>query len=184
MNSYRVLAIDLSYRDTGVAILQSSGKMTVVEHAECIKNPQFGRGFNALCEASKNTASTLQALQHLYREARHDAIIIEMPCFTQSAVSALAIGMCWGMVASMPDAVLIEPSALKDWSESKRGDKKSVVKSVVSSRVFLEPHKLSNDNIVDAVGIGLLFCDLISQIKYDNQVPSHKQEPYSTSLGL
>jgi Holliday junction resolvasome RuvABC endonuclease subunit len=157
----------MSFRGAGVSILRRSGSEIDIS-ARVLENPMCeGVGFNALREAHKNLyENTVKELRLLLKQS-FDAVIIEMPCFTQSSKSALLIGMCWGVVCDI-DAILVEPSALKKWSGSKRGDRKLKVKEKVLSRVTLELRQQSNDNIVDAVGLALMFSDLISQTKYDN----------------
>ena len=167
MNSFRVMAIDLSYRDTGVCVLKKNQETVFMEKAVSYKNPEMGNGFESLKNCASNLNKLFSDLMNVVRTLPPDILIIEMPCFTQSAKSALAIGMLWGLAARFQKAILIEPSALKNWSESKRGDGKEKVKEKVLSRLHLLSSQSSNDNIVDAIGIALLFLDKINELKYE-----------------
>lgn len=134
----------------------------------CLENPKCeGVGFNALKTAQKNLhENTIKILRELLT-TDYDAVVIEMPCYTQSSLSALLIGMCWGAIGDI-DAVFVEPSALKKWSNSKKGDGKSKVKEKVLERALLSPKEAANDNIVDAVGLALMMIDLVAKLKYDH----------------
>jgi hypothetical protein len=74
--------------------------------------------------------------------------------------------MCWGTISQLKNAILVEPSALKKWSKSKPKDGKKKVKEKVLERVMLDKNQQSNDNIVDAVGLALLFIDAVAKEKY------------------
>lgn len=164
--SRRVVAVDMSYRDAGVCILDRDGlSFTIKTHS--LQNPKMnGIGFHALEDAHNQMFSNFTLrLRELLSEP-YDALIVEMPCFTQSSKSAILIGMCWGIIAEF-DAILVEPSALKYWSGAKKGDSKSPIKTKVTERVFLNPREQSNDNIVDAVGLALMFEDTISLLKHE-----------------
>ena len=162
------MGIDMSYRDTGVAVAQYHDDSLYTEHIVCLKNPALGYGFNALHESMRsmkyNTMSTIRAL---YKEYNPDVVVVEMPCFTQNAKGALSIGMCWGFVSTI-NAVLVEPSALKIWSGSKRGDKKEKVKEKVLERIsnFKDMH---NDNAYDALGLVFMTSDLINRTRYEEK---------------
>ena len=168
MNSFRVMGIDLSYRATGVAVLDARDGVSELMLTTCLKNKELGTGFNSFRSAAHsmkvNTLDRIKALRVLYEP---DVVIVEVPCFTQSAKSAIAIGMCWGNVAHIRAAILIEPSVLKKWSGSKKGDKKLKVKDKVLERVTLRPSDASDDNIVDAIGIGFMFIDLVRTVNYE-----------------
>lgn len=167
MNSLTVLAIDLSYRDTGVCVLKTNPSRTLLEKAISFKNPEMGNGFDALRSCLSGLNNLYLYISNTIRGCEPDVIIIEMPCFSQSAKSAVAIGMLWGLVSRFPNSILIEPSALKNWSNSQKGDGKEKVKEKVMSKIPLLKHQYSNDNIVDAVGIALFFLDTINDIKYE-----------------
>lgn len=157
----------MSYRDAGVALLARDGQDVSIT-ATSFKNPALpGIGFHALQEAARNLTKTVIEIKDLINNAQPNIVVIEMPCFTQSSKAALVIGMCWGCVGDI-NANFIEPSMLKRWSGSKRGDKKAKVKEKVLNRAIIPQEQISNDNIIDAVGIALMTSDFISQEKYDN----------------
>jgi len=157
----------MSFRDTGICRLtREDGSITI--EASHLENPKCnGSGFLALKECSRNMRdNTITPLKAIVNSG-WDMVIIEMPCFTQSSLSALLIGMCWGAIMEV-DPILIEPSAIKRWSGSKKGDKKTKVKEKVLQRVALSQKEASNDNIVDAVGIAFFVSDLISTIHHEH----------------
>jgi Holliday junction resolvasome RuvABC endonuclease subunit len=166
LSCIRILAIDLSYRDTGVCIYDKydDGTSNVVQ-TKSIKSKPIGSSFSSYYLARLEMKNTITTINSIFAAWKCDCCIIEMPCFTQSSKSAIAIGLCWGATCylGVENLVFIEPSALKKWSSSKKGDKKTKVKQEVESRGFLD----SNDNIVDAVGIAMMFSDLVSTIKYN-----------------
>lgn len=165
LNSYKILAIDMSYRESGVSLLTYEGSIITVS-SRVIQNPELGYiGFRSLVSASANMKTTIERISETMSENSPDVTIIEMPCFSQSAKSAIAIGILWGAVSTL-DCILVEPSILKRWSDSARGDKKTKVKEKVLERVILAKYEASNNNIVDAVGLTLLFHDTIRKQKY------------------
>lgn len=167
LTSYRVLAIDMSFRGTGMCSISKSPEGITIEDMACFENPMCdGIGFNSLVKASRELHdNTMNRIQNMLI-SQHNVIIVEMPCFTQSAKSAMLIGMCWGAIAQLKNAILVEPSALKKWSKSKPKDGKKKVKEKVLERVMLDKNQQSNDNIVDAVGLALLFIDAVAKEKY------------------
>lgn len=165
------MGIDLSYRATGVALINMVGNETSIDGVSCLENKEVGSvGFNSLMLASERFLYTKSVLKGIIRDIKPDAIIIEVPCFTQNAKSAIVIGMCWMVAAILDgdDTILVEPSALKKWSGSRKGDKKKLVKEKVIERVTLSPAQANNDNIVDALGLTMMFSDLISKQRYEN----------------
>lgn len=175
LTSYNILAVDLSYRNTGVAMLTCNNQNISIEMMS-LENPPLGSiQFDKLDEAMKNfEENTLRILRQL-GQSGFDMMVIEVPCFPQSSLSAIAIGMCWGGIASIANAITIKPAALKLWSDSAKGDEKKAVKRKVMERAFLTPSQASNDNIVDAAGIALMTSDYISTIRHEkhnaNQQP-------------
>jgi Holliday junction resolvasome RuvABC endonuclease subunit len=114
-----------------------------------------------MCEA------TILSITTHIGQCKPDIVVIEMPAFSQTAKSALAIGMCWGAITAIEVAFLIPPSMLKVWSDSKRGDGKDEVKKKVLERVFLSPTQQRNDNIIDAVGICLMTKDILYTLHHE-----------------
>lgn len=165
LHSCKILGVDLSYRHTGLCLMKFDGAYSEVQESIAIKNPEFGNGFSSYVIAQKRMQKTIDMINKIWFDTFPNIMIVEMPCFTQSAKSALAIGMLWGMAAQL-DCILVEPSALKKWSGSRRGDKKDKVKEVVCSRVPMLGQS-SDDNIVDAVGLTLMFSDEIKKQRYE-----------------
>lgn len=118
-------------------------------------------GFDSLRSMARRIGTTVNGIRSTTINHGANVIVVEMPCFTQNAKAAIAIGLCWGSIQSL-DCLFVEPSFLKIWSGSKKGDGKKEVKEKVKRLTCLEKDQLSNDNIVDAVGIGLAFCELIN----------------------
>lgn len=168
MDSIEVLAFDVSFRATGFAKLNINfaEKRTTLVDCGCITCPPFQTGFDGLNESSVHMSHAISMMESLIQK-NAGVTIVEMPAFSQSAKSAMAIGMCWGFISQI-DGILIEPHQLKYWSESKKGDKKNKVKEKVLERISLGSYA-SNDNIVDAVGIGMMFGDLVSTEKYNDK---------------
>lgn len=168
---YRVLGVDVSYRDTGYSIIELRMEYTPVhgkllfstlEKRGSLKNPPIGMSFSVIEKSSKLFyENTHKAILDLHKKA--DLTIIEMPFKGQDYRSLISIGICWGSLGCYSNEegfVFADPSFLKHWSNSKPGDKKSKVKEKVISLFDLEKDA-SNDNIVDAVGISSMFCDLV-----------------------
>lgn len=111
-------------------------------------------GFTGLNKSACLIEETVKQIKSRISLYDCDIVVIEMPAYTQSAKSAILIGMCWGAYISIySNVIIIPPSALKKWSNSKPGDKKSKVKEKVEDMTGLS---ITNDNIVDAIGIALL----------------------------
>lgn len=158
----------MSFRASGWSFIILEGFAFLRDYG-CVKAPALGNvTFNNLSNGLDGLKHSAESLNKTIQSYTPDIIIIEMPVFSQSAKSAIMIGMCWGVVASLMNqrTLLVEPSALKLWSESKRGDKKKSVKEEVMKRFSLSPKTQANDNILDAIGLGLILCDKIQQLRY------------------
>jgi Holliday junction resolvasome RuvABC endonuclease subunit len=107
----------------------------------------------------------LQWIKEMTDKYKYDIVIVEMPCFSQSAKSAIVIGILWGIISQL-DCVVVEPSLLKRWSGSKSGDKKEKVKEKVLERIHVPKNVENNDDILDAIGLAFCFNDMIRQQKY------------------
>lgn len=165
---FKILAVDMSLRDAGVCVFEKQNNRTIIHEALSLKTIKEDTKFRALeCDALQlnRTMMKIKELEDVYAPA---VILVEFPSFSQQASAGIAIGMVWGAWApyfSMPNFAAIEPSALKIWSGSKKGDAKTKVKEQVLVRVpVLSAKQTSNNNIVDAVGIALMFCDLIHEL--------------------
>lgn len=156
-----ILSVDLSYRNTGIALIRNENGSPTLIHAYNHENPPMEYGFEGLMRMSHLVYSTIDEIRLKAEWFKADVVLVEMPCFSQNAKSAIAIGLLWGCIADL-DYILVEPSFLKIWSGSKRGDEKKKVKEKVMERTCLDKKQLANDNITDAIGIGLAFCDLIN----------------------
>ena len=165
LSSYRVMSLDISYRNTGGCVMRVDDDCPTILETFCLENPKMEFGFDGMFDAHKAMRRTIL---EAYRKALLldvHVMILEMPCYTQDAKSALAIGLCWGEIACIDNLLLVDPTALKKWSGSKRGDGKAEVKAAVMNRATLSAKDLSNDNIVDAVGLSLLFVDTVKRNK-------------------
>lgn len=161
--SFRIMSIDMSLRAAGVCLFEKSEKNILHESFCCETRKNEGSRFNNLELDAFNLHCSLKRIKEVESEYKPDAIIVEFPAVSQNASAGIAIGMCWGIWSeyfSKDHFVAVEPSALKIWSSSKRGDKKDKVKQKVLERVWLPPHKQNDDNIIDAIGLSLLFVDL------------------------
>lgn len=152
--SIKIAAIDVSYRDTGLAITSYDGFETTLIKHKSFKNPISSMGFLGLTKSASLIEETVKLIKNLVNLHQCDVVVIEMPAYTQSAKAAILIGMCWGAYVSIyKDVIIIPPSALKKWSGSKKGDKKTKVKQKVEEMTGLS---IANDNVLDAIGIALL----------------------------
>lgn len=162
MTSVNILSVDLSYRDTGICCITNKHGQPEVIQAYSFKNDKTCYGFECMRAMMEGIAKTINEIRLKAESFKADVTLIEVPYFSQSARSAMVVGLCWGAVAEL-DCILVEPSFLKVWSDSERGDKKSEVKLKVMSMTCLDKKQLANDNIIDAVGLGLAFCELMNQ---------------------
>lgn len=117
--------------------------------------------FNGLKDMSKHVNNIINEIHAQVLLFHPNEVIIEMPCFTQNAKAAISIGLCWAAVHRVK-CLLVEPSFIKIWSGSDPGDKKSKVKEKVKEVTTLDKEQLSNNNIVDAVAIGLAYYELVN----------------------
>jgi hypothetical protein len=163
MTSINILACDVSYRHTGVCILNKSESRNSLLHTECLDNPQIKYGFEGYRFMAINMQDKVKKIKQLYEEYNGSIIVCEMPTYGRSMNAGMAIGICWGAMPMSP--LIIPPSHLKDWSDSNKGDAKIKVKEKVMSRIHLDSY--SNDNIVDAVGTALMISDLITILKHE-----------------
>ncbi len=167
LSCIEILSIDLSYRETGYALLRKDNvkNSILIKETGLIKSDQMGSfSFDNMKKVSESTNKIVESITEIKSRSCPDFIIIEMPAFTQSAKSAFLIGALWGAVSLLNDACLVHPSFIKKWSLSKRGDKKNAVLKKVLERTSLIG-KMQNNNIVDAIAIGLCFCDMVSSQK-------------------
>jgi hypothetical protein len=102
-----------------------------------------------------------EASLEIYRFSPH-IIVIEFPDRTQHFLDAISLGVCRGIAQCLFNFHSVQPSLLKDWSGSKRGDKKLIVKDRVVERVPLSQEQAKDNNIVDAVGLCLIILDLVT----------------------
>jgi hypothetical protein len=169
---FRIIGIDLSFKDTGVCLLREDRNPASIHlDAFSIKSGcDIGNNFSDYENAAKANHTKLIRLHNTIVNNLDSIVIIEVPAYSQSAKASVSIGMCWSVASFLhhnyPDrVVIIDPGILKYWSESKRGDQKNKVKEKVLGRTSLTPKMASNDNIVDAVGIALAMSDLIKTIE-------------------
>lgn len=159
LESIKILGVDASMRGTGVALFE--GELMLI-HKLIPTKPKHSK-FEALEHDAISMNEVVSEVYDIIQKHKPDVIAIEFPCFTQSAKSAILIGMVWGCFANLllhPDCYAIEPEALKKWSGSKRGDGKTKVGDKVLLRVDVETE---NDNVLDAIGICLMCKDQIKE---------------------
>lgn len=159
-----IVGIDMSYRHTGFVRIQRTKKAVGVELQLCsattIDNDVIQLGFDGLQSMATQMRKTVETI--LCGTSSKDIILIEVPSASQDVKSAITCGMCWMAAKEISlkrSAILIDASVLKLWSASVKGDGKEVVKQKVCSRLRLPS---SNDNIIDAAGIALMFSDEIT----------------------
>lgn len=126
--------------------------------------------FDHMQDVSTRAHATMIEICSMFALNGADVVVMEIPCFTQSAKSAFMIGALWGALKSCnhlndSNTVIVEPSFIKQWSGSKKGDGKAEVLAKVQSRTMLHKNMMNN-NIVDAIAIGFSFSDLIRN-KYE-----------------
>lgn len=175
-----MITVDLSFSDTGVCVASSSGQEFKIIETLNIKSNAFHGGFDGMELASLEVKRIYQHLLQVLHQYEDYIFIVEMPYKSQSADAAMCIGMLWGMIRQFKMPILINPSFIKAWSESKPGDKKEKVLEKVSQR--WKPNT-SNDNIIDAVAIAMACHDLIRTI-YHEEHTSHPKTNNSESFCL
>lgn len=169
--SSKIITVDMSYRDTGVAISTLTPGSVVINEIISLKNPPLAGGFSGLEKAAISFEdNTIDPIRKLILINNLEVVVIEMPAWSQSAVAAMCIGVCWGGLNSLKiQKTVIEPNVLKDWSGSKRGDAKRIVKQKVLERITLTKSQEANDNIVDAIGLSFVVSDTITRERYINE---------------
>lgn len=182
LNSYSIIAVDLSYKSPGIAIADIEESF----HIRFIDNPftdaPIGKGFDAMIVAAKRMQMLFEKIKTLKDNTKGTSIlIIEVPYFSQNAKAAICAGLCMGLAHQL-GALCISPDALKEWSGSKRGDKKDEVKKKVLSRLTLPGNVMNNDDIIDAVGIALLFDDKVSELRHSIIPTSVRDGKYTDQL--
>lgn len=169
-----MVAVDLSIRNAGFAQLEilTEPKYRLQMHgAGCIKSSAYPNGTRVakLKHDSRCAFTLVEKLKEINNNFEADLMIVEMPDFSQDAKSAIHLGMLWGCLMKLQKEIhiiQIDPSELKVWSESKRGDGKSKVIERVLESVWIPPSQRKNNNITDACGIALLYSDLVKE-EYD-----------------
>jgi len=161
-----VLAFDVSYRNTGWAIIRyEHEKRTIVSYEfGLVSTPKTE--FHSFYQYAKYAKEAKGVGEQMYRiESRYNphVVLYEMPHITQDAMSAILIGMMWTSVHKRFNGYYIEPRYIKEWSGSKKGDGKDVVREMVLSKLGSLPSK--NDNIIDAFANALFFIDVIKYTK-------------------
>src|SRR5687768_3294698 len=121
--STKIIAVDISYRDSGVCLLKNEHGLVTIYDAFSIQNPAMDFGFESLRRMSGNIKSTIDRIRLECSKFNPDVVLLEMPFFTQNAKAAISIGLVWSAVSDF-DCILVEPSFIKLWSGSEAGDKK------------------------------------------------------------
>lgn len=177
-STIRILSVDLSIRNTGFAKLEihSNPSYRLQLHGSgCIKSVAINSNrVGKLKHDSQCAFKLIGRLREINNNFECELIVVEMPDFSQDAKSAIHLGMLWGSLMALQQEVKviqITPSALKTWSESKRGDGKQKVIEQVLERVWIPPSQQKNNNITDACGIALLYSDLVKEVYDDLETP-------------
>ena len=163
-----ILTVDAASRKSGVALFHDDGTLCT---AVAVDVPGVAPGFGASLARANNMGTEIGRfaiqLPSSYPARRVDRVLIEYPRIYKSGpaaklpgddllvLSASAMAAWVNLSAVLPDAK-IEPIRPQDW-------KGQVPKSIMVARILskLAPNELArvadpkNDNIVDAVGIGL-----------------------------
>jgi len=158
----KIISVDMSYRDTGVCYIENDRECCTIVDAYSIKNDAMDCGFEGLRLMARRVNVVVNEIRRISMDKNPHVVLVELPCFTQNAKAAISIGLCWAAIINI-NCILVEPSFLKIWSSSESGDGKKKVKEKVRTLTNLDKAQLSNDNIVDAVGIGLAFVELINK---------------------
>lgn len=156
----------MSYLDSGVSVIDwiPSDNIIDIRVLRSVKSVPSGmKGAAYLRECADRLSHSVGIIDYIIDQQKPDIALVEIPYFSQSAKSAFLIGMMWqSMCKNLSSGRLLDvsPSALKDWSETKRGDKKVSVYNKVSPYI---PYTVNN-NIIDSFGICLLTKDKIEEI--------------------
>lgn len=166
-----IFTVDAASRKTGVALFRDDGTLVT---ARAVDVPGKSPGFAASLERANAMGSQIGQLAFLLAKAfpdrRVDRVIIEYPRIYKAGpaaklpgddllvLSASAMAAWVNLSAVFPDAK-IEPVRPQDW-------KGQVPKDIMVRRILARLSRAEiaavadpeNDNIVDAVGIGLHAC--------------------------
>lgn len=168
LNSVKILGLDLSFRETGAAVISRS---------RMIRNSNTMVRFQCLVwEEITTYKHWTHEVSYLFLRDRlwdlidihkADHVIIEVPDRSQSAQAALMAGYVQALAFEIIQDIgrkkceIVKMEHLKKWSGSKRGDKKVKVKEKVC-QTFEFLKTCNNDNIIDAMGLCLSKCDQLS----------------------
>jgi len=173
------MGIDLSFRNTGVAVIDR------IKHGDSVelrprlatvvttKKPEKCETLDRVRREINNIKRLRMGIEEMIDKYNPDIIVIEIPHFSQSASGSYAMGICHSMVESIRDTYdlkkfgIILPKRLKDWAGSLKGDGKAAVKHKV--RGYDCYSEIRNDNIIDAIGIALLWCDKLTLDEHDQE---------------
>lgn len=166
MKHHVICGIDPSLRGTGCALIRRTKftNVTSLEMVDCavrVTRPPQSKGVHRVKEEVENVRMIFEWLDVFLRQATH--VIVELPTNSQSNKGAVSNGVCYSIAAVAKQKGLpitfVLPSALKQWSGSKRGDGKERVAELVKQRTGVS----GNDNVIDAIGLCLIFCDQLSR---------------------
>src|SRR6478609_7506761 len=85
LSSYRVMSLDISYRNTGGCVMRVDDDCPTILETFCLENPKMEFGFDGMFDAHKAMRRTIL---EAYRKALLldvHVMILEMPCYTQDA---------------------------------------------------------------------------------------------------
>lgn len=164
--SISVLGVDASLRGTGWSFMKDRN---ILSHG-VLKTKSFGsKGFASLEWDTIKMKESVDKIHKIIELAKPDVIAIEIPHITQRASVAIQIGIVWGCLSSIVSdekTIVIDQTYLKNWSMSRKGDKKNKVEEKVRRRVIVDSN---DDNIIDAIGICLMIQDHYDYINYKRQ---------------
>lgn len=158
----------MSFRHTGYCILKRTKKKDQV----CLSIYDTGEiTTSKLWNDFSSYIAIRRSIHDLIAKCNPNCIVMEVPDRSQSAKSAKMVGFVQAIafevryeLGGIPEIVFMEH--LKNWSQSKRGDKKSKVKEKVCA-YFSGYEEENNDNIIDAIGLCLAKCDELSLLEHE-----------------
>ena len=162
-----VLSFDVSYRHTGWANIRYDHEENLVieiKYGTIDNEVTSYHSFHQYAKYSRNAKRTAEEIAMIESGIRPSVVLYEMPHITQDAMSAVLTGMMWNAINKRYNGYHVEPSHIKRWSNSKRGDKKDTVRLAVKERLGYLPSR--NNNVIDAIANSLMFIDKIKQVKY------------------
>lgn len=163
MKTRTIVGVDLSFREAGVAKIHldidKNSSSIRLEEFYPIKTPsdKSKSGIHAINYEYENLDKIISMIRKTCQGATD--LDIEIPTGKATKMSSHASGVCLAVSYFLRSdfegsSRTRLPSALKKWSESKRGDKKKKVREEVYKRFGSSVS--NNDNVIDALGLCLI----------------------------